>query len=402
MLAVVAVFATHLWGWPRGGEVGIDVFFVLSGYLVTESLLRNSENATTVSVRRFYWKRVRRILPSATVVLLLTYGICLAVLPAQQSRSIGLDTLFAYIGAANWHFAATATAPAVTIASASPLQHFWALSVGEQFWVAWPVMILAVSLITARKASGVTLATLATSTVVVAASLGWATYEATTSPRWAYFSTLARFWEFGVGALLAAAAGTLVSLPAVWRPVLSWAGVTLIVAAVLVVADDTSAVPVPWLLIPVAGTALVIAAGVGGEPRLQVLLSNRLSTYLGDLSYALFLVHLPVIVLIGTVMSVGLHYYVCVLAVTFGMAIALHHCVERPLRTADLQVVREAREAYEHGLIVPDRSSKIAALAALFLLTAGLIVYSVRPDAYSPPPPPQAPAPVTGPVGDAF
>ncbi|MGE0217743.1 acyltransferase family protein [Mycolicibacterium sp.] len=394
-VAVLAVFAAHLWGWPGGGFVGIDVFFVISGFLVTDSLLRTAEHTTTIGFRRFYWKRIRRIVPAAAVVLVLTHFAARLALPAAQAENVGADAVFGYFFLANWRFVALGTDPVIAAASASPLQHFWALSVGAQFFLFWPALIFVIALIARRMtwppkrwllSTGVAVAVLA------AASFALATYQTASAPDLAYFSTATRLWELAVGALLAVTAGAWARLPGPARPALSWTGLALIAAALVLVGPGSVGYPAPWALLPVVGTALVIGAGIGGEPRFQGLLSNRISTYLGDLAYALYLVHLPVIVLLGTVMGAGLHYYVCALSVAFGLAIALHHIVEKPLRSADLQVVRDARAAYRHGLLTPDRSVKAAAVAALVLVTIGLISFATRPDAFTPVVPTESPA----------
>ena len=104
-VAVLTVFANHLWHWPRGGFVGVDIFFVISGFLITGNLLRTAENTGTVSFKKFYWNRVRRIVPAATVVLILTYIVCLLVFRPFRAHQIGIDALFAFIFMANWRFA---------------------------------------------------------------------------------------------------------------------------------------------------------------------------------------------------------------------------------------------------------------------------------------------------------
>src|ERR1700712_781312 len=105
MVAVLAVFACHLWGWPRGGFIGVDVFFVISGFLITGNLLRTAERSGNVSFKSFYWNRVRRIVPAASVVLLLTYLASILVFLPFRAHNVGIDAFFAFIFFANWHFA---------------------------------------------------------------------------------------------------------------------------------------------------------------------------------------------------------------------------------------------------------------------------------------------------------
>ncbi|BBZ62400.1 acyltransferase family protein [Mycolicibacterium monacense] len=360
MVAVLAVFAHHLWGWPGGGFVGIDVFFVVSGFLVTTSLM------SADTAKHFYWTRARRILPVAAVVLAATYVASLLVLAPARAQSVGKDVLFALVGVANWQ----------PPAEDSPTAHFWALSVGEQFWLVWPLLLLLVGLLKARRAA------VAATAVVTAASFAWALYETAGNPADAYLDTFARVWEFGVGALLAMAATQLAQIPHTVKPLLSWAGLLLIVASMVVLGE--AGFPAPWALLPVTGTALVLAAGVGGEPRFQPVLGNRVSTYVGDLSYALYLVHWPVIVLLAALMDRGPYFDICAVAFAFGLAIACHHFVETPLRHASRDAFRQARKDMERGLFQVERRTRYAAVGALVLIAIGLCAFAARPDAYQP------------------
>lgn len=234
MIAVLTVFANHLWGWPNGGFVGVDVFFVISGFLITGNLLRSAETTGTVSFRGFYWNRIRRIVPAATVVLILTCIASLLVFMPFRSQQVGVDAFFAFIFLANWNFAIQDTDYFQEGNALSPIQHYWSLSIEEQFYFVWPALIFLVSAIVIRRswnharrmqlAGGVM-------AVIVVASFSWAIYQTAAAPAWAYFDTLTRVWELGVGALLATGVGLLARMPAAMKPVLSWAGLGLIAAS---------------------------------------------------------------------------------------------------------------------------------------------------------------------------
>lgn len=390
-LAVLAVFAAHLIGWPRGGFVGIDVFFVIAGFFVSENLLRTTGETGDLPFRKFYGDRLRRIVPAATVVLILTVAASVFVLPPPGAREVGIDALFAFVFMANWHFAMDGTNVLAATDAVSPLQHYWPLSIEEQFYFVWPALIFVISLIAVREAWSHTrwlLLTGGVMGVIVVASLGWALYETEMSPAWAYLNTVARVWELGAGALLATAVGALSRIPVVVKPLLSWAGVGLISASMFLIDPGSGGFPAPWALLPVAGTAMVIASGVGGEPSFQGLLRNRVCTYLGDISYSLYLVHWPVLVLLGTMMATGVHYYACVLTLSFGLAIASYHFIDRPMRYASWGAVRDARRAMQDGLFHVERSTKIATVGALILLTVSVITYAIRPDRYAQSPTP--------------
>ena len=392
MVAVLTVFADHLFHWPRGGFIGVDVFFVISGFLITGNLLRTAQNTGTVSFKNFYWNRVRRIVPAATVVLVVTYVACLLVFLPFRAQQVGIDALFAFIFMANWHFAFQDTDYFAAADAVSPIQHYWSLSIEEQFYFVWPALIFAISFVVVRKAwthrHRMLLAGMLMGGIVLA-SLGWAVYETAAAPAWAYFNTFARIWELGVGALLATAVGITARIPVRVKPLLSWCGLGLIAASVFLISDSSVGFPAPWALLPVVGAALVIAAGVGEEPQYQHFLRNRVSTYIGDISYSLYLVHWPVIVILAAMMRPGVSFYITVVALSFGLAIASYHFVENPLRRADSQKFRDVLHQVRRRRYEPQRSSGYAALGSVALVVVALAAYAVRSDAYdqSTPPP---------------
>ena len=150
---MLAVIACSFWDNTFGGFVGIDVFFVLSGFLVTASLFRAGKHSKTMEGGHFLWGRVLRILPAATVVRLWTYAASLLVFSPGRTDQIGIDALLAAVFTANFHFAALGADPFAGPMSASPLQHYWALAVGEQFWLVWPLLVLTAAMIAAAPAS---------------------------------------------------------------------------------------------------------------------------------------------------------------------------------------------------------------------------------------------------------
>ncbi|WP_370582043.1 acyltransferase family protein [Mycobacterium sp. OAS707] len=391
MVAVLTVFAFHLCGWPRGGFIGVDVFFVISGFLITGNLLRVAEIRGNVSFKKFYWNRVRRIVPAATVVLVLTYLAAVLVFLPFRANQVGVDAFFAFIFMSNWQFAVQQTDYFVAGDVVSPIQHYWSLSIEEQFYFVWPALIFIIGLAVARKAwthsrrmgiAGFVMA------CVVTVSLGWALLETASSPTWAYFSTFARVWELGVGALLATAVGVLARIPAAVKPWLSWAGLGLIAAGVVLIGEESVGFPAPWALLPVTGAALVIAAGVGGEPA-QGFLRNRVSVYVGNISYSLYLVHWPVIVILGALMPSGISFSLVAVALISGSAIASYHFVENPLRYGDWRKVRSTIREIRRRRFRPQKSSRYAAVAVMASLLVALTAYVMRPADHvhgSPPP----------------
>ncbi|NQX14101.1 acyltransferase [Microbacteriaceae bacterium VKM Ac-2855] len=330
------VVLDHLFRWPSGGFVGVDVFFVISGFLITGLLLREYERSGTISFTEFYRRRVRRILPVALIVLVVTVAFSFALFRAGRAESAAWDALWASIFAANWNFAVVGTDYFQGGGATSPLQHFWSLSVEEQYYFVWPWLMLgALALIVklrgrvdAARASAVLIG------AVTVASLGWALFESTTNPTVAYFSTFSRAWELGVGALLATGLPLLSRIPAGLRPVLAYLGLVGIVASLFVITTD-SIFPAPWAALPVLSTAAVIAAGTGARARLLWPLTNPVMTYLGDISYSIYLWHFPVIIFAtALVPELEPGVAVAILAGILALSVASYHLIEKPIHTS--------------------------------------------------------------------
>ncbi len=333
-VAVLAVVSTHLTGWPRGGFVGVDVFFVLSGFLVTGILLSDLREAGTVRLTAFFARRVKRLLPAAVLVLISVVALGSVLFSTTRAERTLLDALAALGLASNWRFGWEGRDYFATT-DVSPLQHFWSLSVEEQFSLAWPLLILlAVATLPAIARRGrsarVVIALLALTVVVASgAAAGMLT---PTDPSLAYFSTLTRVGELAVGAVIAAGAGPIARLPRAVGGLFSWLGVAVIAAAFVVV-DPDAAFPAPWAALPVAGAALVIAGGIGGDPRHRPLfvLTNPLAVVIGDLSYSLYLWHLPVIVFAGILLPPGPGALAITALAIVVLSVATFLGVEQPL-----------------------------------------------------------------------
>ena len=324
-VSVLAVITNHLFAFPRGGFVGVDVFFVLSGFLITGMLYREHSKTGRISFSSFYRRRIRRILPMSTLVLVTTVVAGYLLYLTSQARNVLVDALWALVFSENWHLAVDGTNYWSAGDAVSPLQHYWSLAVEEQFYLVWPWLLV---IMLGLRFRGRTL--FAVMAVVTFVSLGWSLWETLHHPTWAYFSTFSRAWELAVGALLAVAAGRLTSLADNLRPLLAWTGMTMILVSLFVVTENHF--PAPWALLPVAGTALVLAAGTGGRQRWLSPLTNPVSRYLGDISYSLYLWHFPVIIMLALVIPPGPTYGLTSLALMLGLSIASYHLVENPIR----------------------------------------------------------------------
>ncbi|CAM3983608.1 acyltransferase family protein [Smaragdicoccus niigatensis] len=336
-IAVVSVVLNHLLNWPSGGFVGVDVFFVVSGYLITGLLLREQQKSNRISIAGFYRRRVKRIIPAAALVLFLTCTLTPVILGFDRARTTFTDGLWALLFVGNWRQYFDRTDYFGASAQPSPLEHFWSLGVEEQFYLVWPwLLILVFTLIPTRTQTQLAKARLiacATMGLIVAASFTWAIVQTASSSQQAYFSSFTRAWELGIGALVAMGARYTAKIPVHLRPTIAWAGLAGIIACIFGI-DPELPFPGPWALAPVAATALVIAAGEGGYPERRVwVLSNPVSGFIGDISYSMYIVHLPVIVVMGSLVDTReLTYAVITLALILALAVASYYLVEDPVR----------------------------------------------------------------------
>ncbi|MGN5734264.1 acyltransferase family protein [Arthrobacter psychrochitiniphilus] len=369
-LAVLAVIADHTFEFPHGGFIGVDVFFVISGFLITGLLLREHKRSGRISFVDFYRRRARRILPLAVLVLVATVAASWAVFNSGRALKVTEDAGWSLVFGTNWHLALIGTDYMQAGAAVSPLQHFWSLAVEEQFYVVWPwLVVLILGTLAGRMGWQNGRARLLLSTVMVAfavASLAFAMWETVNAPTLAYFSTFSRAWELGIGAVLAASVGLLSRIPQAVRPVLAYVGVAGIVWGIFAITPEMP-FPGPWALVPVLATALVIAAGTGGEVRYLAPLTNPVTRYIGDISYSLYLWHFPVMVLLGAVIPVeGPLLFGAILAATGLMSVLSYHLLEDPIRKSNWLEPKRSRGGVSAG--AKDRAA-IGGLVALALLT---------------------------------
>ncbi|NHA69780.1 acyltransferase family protein [Phycicoccus flavus] len=301
-VAVLAVLTYHA-GLPvAAGFVGVDVFFVISGFLITSLLLVELARTGTISWVRFLGRRVRRLLPAAVLVLAVVSLWSFLVVPGERRQSIAHDVMASATYVVNWVLAGREVDYLASDARPSPVQHYWSLSVEEQFYLVWPLLLLAVAVLARRLGRRPDRRTVAVVLgVLVLASFAWSVYASHVSPAASFFTTTTRVWELGVGALLAVwvTGRDHPGRPPWWTAVLGWLG---LVAVVVVAVRLPTGIewPSAWALLPTLPTALVIWAGWHGSRWGPVrLLGTRPMVWLGGMSYSVYLWHWPVLVLGG-------------------------------------------------------------------------------------------------------
>jgi peptidoglycan/LPS O-acetylase OafA/YrhL len=330
-VAVVLVVASHA-GIRRlsGGYVGVDVFFVISGFVVTSLLLRELFATGDISIPRFYARRALRILPASTLVVLVTLAGAWLFLSKIRIVDYTHDAVASALYVVNFRLAATGSDYLAQSSPPSPFQHFWSLAVEEQFYLLWPVLLL-VGWIRGRRRALVP-ALLVGAVCVVSFALSVAT--TTGSPSWAYFGAHTRMWELGLGSLLALGADHLRRIPATASAALTWIGLACIGSSALSF-NQVTPYPGYHALLPTVGAALVVGGGCSPAPLgAGLLLARRPVTWIGDLSYGWYLWHWPLLI-IGP-MALTRHLTVRLAVVLSAAALLLAwvslHLVENPLR----------------------------------------------------------------------
>jgi peptidoglycan/LPS O-acetylase OafA/YrhL len=296
-VAVYLVVAYHAgMGAFSGGFVGVDVFFVLSGYLVTQLLLRDFRSAGRIDFRRFYSRRFRRLLPAAFVTLVVTAVVYTAIAaPADVHDAIGgFRAAFLYV--ANWHFISQSNDYFAANVNTNPVVHFWSLAVEEQFYLCWPLLLSGAYLICRRAGDRQwkVLRLLIAAGFVV--SLGAALHLSTVNLSRAYYGTDTRAYELLAGALLAITPWFMrVARP---RRRLVQALAPFNLAALVLIATSTIHLGAiqRGVAATIATSALIVALEVSTGGVVQRLLSTPSATYLGRVSYGTYLWHWPVIV----------------------------------------------------------------------------------------------------------
>ena len=311
-VAVTLVVVYHVWpdSLP-GGYVGVDVFFVISGFLITSHLL-SAEPSRGRDLVTFWMRRVRRLLPAALLVLSVTLVASRLLAPATLWKDTAGGAIAAALYVENWRLAGQAVDYLAAENAPTPVQHYWSLSVEEQFYLVWPILVLVCVLVARRLGARLVTVAGVALTAVTLGSLAYSIHATAADPSSAYFVTPTRVWELGVGGLVAvlvaraatradqADDGGVAGIPVAYRAGLAWLGFAGI-AWTAVVYTDATPFPGYSALLPVVSTALVIAAAATGTASPTALLSNRPVQWLGDVSYSVYLWHWPIIVLLAHV-----------------------------------------------------------------------------------------------------
>ena len=367
-VAVLAVVLFHAGvRWFGGGFVGVDVFYVVSGFLITGLLWEELRDTGGLKFAAFYARRARRLLPASALVLVVTVVTSSFWLSPLRARVVTGDAAAAALYVSNYRFALQGT-NYLAEKFASPIQHYWSLGVEEQFYLVWPLLLLGVFLVGRRLRWRSPAVAATVLTVAGAASFALCVWLTRVSEPWAFFSLSTRAWELAAGGLVALSAGWLRRQPAVAAAVLGWAGLGLIVWSTVRLNASTP-FPGTAALLPVGGTVAVIAAGCAA-PRLgpAMLLGTRPMGLGGRISYSWYLWHWPPLVLVPAMLghAIGVPGNLILTAASGVLAFATVKLVEDPVRFSPRLRVRPRRSlAVGAGLTAVAVFASVGTAAAL-------------------------------------
>jgi peptidoglycan/LPS O-acetylase OafA/YrhL len=362
-LAAILVTVFHARLLP-GGFIGVDIFYVISGYLITGLILREIEKTGTLDLRSFYQRRIKRLLPTSVFVLFVTAIFAWILFPPITRDALGRDLFAAATYISNYLFAWWQNDYQNLNATPSPFIHYWSLAVEEQFYLIWPIFILFL----ARYGKKVILGGIAITTL---GSLLFSIYLTQVAPIWAFYSLPTRAWELGFGALLLFIPETKKKMR-----ILPWLGFFGITFASLNFNENT-AFPGKNALIPVIATVVLIASIKYWPPLFNDLSNSRVSQWLGAISYPLYLWHWPALVLPSSALGRPLRFYerfLCIL-LTIILAHFTSKYVEEPLRHKNLS----PRTIYKGAIVTTASSLAVGTLIAFstssIITTKGDISY---------------------------
>ena len=329
-----------------GGFIGVDLFFVVSGFLITGLLMRERERTGRISFAKFYARRVRRILPAAAVVLIVTIPIAYNLTTLVSRSSVMEDGASAALSIANIRF--TATTDYFNPVSYSPFLHFWSLGVEEQFYFIWPAVMFVVAWKWPRPGAAVALAT------IVVASFLVSLYETQDNASFAFYMLPTRAWQLGAGGLLAVLASSTDALPRSIKVVggailgfAGWVGLSALLAGAWAIDSNLTPYPGTAAIVPTLAGVVLIASGT--QPAGPgIILRLPPIRFLGKISYSLYLWHWPFLILGGLylvgplgMLSAGQAATLALLAIP--VAWLSWKFVEEPFRRGQIPLPRPSR-----------------------------------------------------------
>lgn len=312
-----------------GGFIGVDVFFVISGFVITQMILRQSDDTVLENIRHFYIRRILRIVPAATLVLIVTVLVAYKLLADYFDPQLLIDTRWASLFAANWEMIRTSSDYFSTGIPPSLVTHYWSLAVEEQFYFVYPLIMFTILRVIPKDRRNVILP--AFLVLVIVASGIWGVYAHSINPVAAYYSPFTRFWELGLGALIALPRTGTFKVNNVIKSVVAVVSLAIVVGSAMTFDAMTMNLSL-WMWLPVLATAALLLTG--SDSSIGRLLGVQPLRYIGNISFALYLWHfiwlklplqMPFEELPNNLVLIGI-------AGTFASAVLSYHLLENPIR----------------------------------------------------------------------
>ena len=325
-----------------GGYVGIEVFFVISGFVITGLLLRERDSSGKTSLRNFYGRRARRIIPMATLVIIVTVIATYHSLGTLVGHETAIDGAWSALFLANVHYQATDTNYLLSQAPPSPLLNYWSLGVEEQFYIVYPIVVVLMGWWARRGSFRLRLTIFLV--VVIVASYSYSIVLTASNAQSAYFSLFVRAWELALGGLIAVYSPQLQRVPQAWAAVASWVGLAVILVA-SVTLTPASDYPGALVAIPTLAAGLVIAAGAAAPTwGVELLLRREPFPFLALISFSLYLWHWPILEIAAQyrgVTTLPVWDNILLLVLSGLLATATYRFFENPVRHAKFLLRRK-------------------------------------------------------------
>ncbi len=348
-IAVLCVVIAHSKIGLESGFIGVDVFFVISGFLITGHLFKEALKHGTIHMLQFYSRRILRILPASIFVILTTLLAAYLYLSPLQLANYGLDGLFSSFSGMNYRLAQSGTDYFNTSTLPSPFQHYWSLAIEEQFYFIWPFVILILVKLFGKTKHFKTIVNLVL-LAIIGSSLYYSYITTQVSQTWAYFGLLTRAWELAIGAILAINMGIFAKISSKVSALLSWVGLGGLIAG-LVIINESTPYPGAWALIPTLSTALIIAVGTNyNKYSVETIFKHGIFQWIGKISYSWYLVHWAFfVVFLFDAERTGFGEKFGAIIVTFELAMLSYFLIE--LTTRYNQMLKHSmRRVYLMGL----------------------------------------------------
>lgn len=330
-LAVILVITYHADFIP-GGFIGVDIFYVISGFLITNLIIKEITNQGTLNLVNFYYHRIKRLLPASALVLSITALSCYLLLPPLDRYQIGKDVIAVSLLLSNYAFAIWENDYQNLGEAASPFIHYWSLAVEEQFYLIWPLFILAFAKFGMKAVKTAIFA-------VFVISLLFSITQTPTSPIFSFYSLHTRAWELAAGALLVFLPKNQLGVGKAFNKFFAITGALLIIASAYLLTPESS-FPGYLVILPVLGSFLLIASITDWPGLFKKVLNSKLIQHIGAISYSLYLWHWPVLVVPALVLErpIGLNEKLIAIAATVLLAHLTYQFVEQPFRYAKLSL----------------------------------------------------------------